>query len=100
MSLTADIAGAIVAVDEAFKLFELGTPRAVIESPVYKRLKDRVEDMMDTSLGEGMHFDSLEEARAYRAQPVVMCPPGTRWCVGGCGNFLPVEDGFRCIACS
>lgn len=65
MSLSADIADAIIAVDTALARFEQANAIAA-NSRAYRELKDAIETLQETSLGDGMHFASLEEARAFR----------------------------------
>lgn len=98
MSLTADTADAIIAVDRALARFEQANAIAV-NSRAYHALKSAIAALQEVACGDGTHFASVDEARAYASQPVVSCPSGTRWCVGGCGNYLPVDEGFRCGNC-
>ena len=97
MSLSADIADAIIAVDKATSVFEDVIDRDVRESDEWLILKAKIEDLMEASLGEGMHFSSLEEARAFR-QPVA--PEGHHLCVQ-CDKPIPNGRGFgiRCGDC-
>ena len=70
MSLTADTADAIVAVDKALAAFdhELGYLLRLRGEDYreYTDLKNAIEALQAVACGEGMHFDSLDEARAYR----------------------------------
>lgn len=66
MSWSADIADAIIALDNAVKAFEAVHPD-IARMPAFAHLVARITDMQETSLGEGQHFDSLEEARQFRA---------------------------------
>lgn len=68
MSESADIADAIIALDTALKNFERAFPdRNMQKLSEWHALKDAIEVMQETSLGEGQHFESLEEARQFRA---------------------------------
>lgn len=75
MSLSADIADAIIALDQKLARYELAITRARLEVPEvepvlaskeWEDVKERILDLMYTALGEGMHFDTLEEAFAFR----------------------------------
>lgn len=65
MSLTADIADAIIAVDRALTRFEQANAIAT-NAQTYKRLKTTIENLQAVACGDGMHFDSLEDARRFR----------------------------------
>lgn len=67
MSWSADIADAIIALDTAVKAFEEIYPD-IAQAPAFSHLVARITDMQETAIGdEGQHFDSLEEARQFRA---------------------------------
>lgn len=100
MSLTADTADAIIAVDTTMATFLREFGHIVKDYPEWTDLKDAIEGLQETACGEGVHFDSLEEARAYRSNSGPSLPEGNRWCVGACGNSIPVAQGFRCGPCS
>lgn len=95
MSLSADIADAIIRADAALDRVEQEVNDGI--NPSLTELRDAVEDLMETSLGEGMHFNSLAEARAFR-QPVA--PEGYHLCAD-CDTPIPNGRGFgrRCGDC-
>lgn len=77
MSLTADIADAIIALDKKLAHYELALRRVSFETgddlstPLedmaeWVELKDAIETMQHVALGEGMHFDEVEDAFAFR----------------------------------
>lgn len=104
MSLTADTADAIIALDKALAAFdrELGylLQHENGKYAEYTDLIEAIQGMQEISLGEGMHFNSLEEARAYRDNPQTSTlQDGFRWCVGGCGGQVLIARGFRCDEC-
>lgn len=69
MSWSADIADAIIALDTALKNFERAFPdRNMQKLREWHALKNAITNMQEAAIGdEGQHFDSLEEARQFRA---------------------------------
>lgn len=96
MSLTADIADAIIDVDKALARFEQANAIAA-NSRAYRALKEAIAGLQETACGEGMHFESADEARRFRDatdHTYVVPAPG----VTGCGfYYYKSYDGeFRC----
>lgn len=72
MSWGADIADAIIAVDEAIAKFEETIRHSgdqhVLDTVAYVAMRQLIEGLQATAIGdEGQRFDSLEEARQFRA---------------------------------
>lgn len=77
MSLTADIADAIIDVDRTLAKYEMLLNRlsfvvpdasdALADmAPEWAELKEAIEGLQEIACGEGMHFNSREEAFASR----------------------------------
>lgn len=66
MSLTADTADAIIAVDTAMAIFLREFGHIVAKYPEWTDLKEAIEGLQETACGEGMHFEDADEARRFR----------------------------------